>query len=35
MNKLVTLAAVGLCIAGTLNAKNPKKTKKKILCLLQ
>lgn len=25
MNKLVTLAAVGLCIAGTLNAKNPKK----------
>ena len=26
MNKLVALAAVGLCIAGTLNAKNPKKT---------
>ena len=26
MNKLVALAAVGLCLAGTLNAKNPKKT---------
>lgn len=26
MNKFVALAAVGLCIAGTLNAKNPKKT---------
>ena len=26
MTKLVALAAVGLCLAGTLNAKNPKKT---------
>lgn len=26
MNKLVALAAVGLCLAGTLNAQNPKKT---------